>query len=237
MKGWCVMSEKVKCMECGKPQGRITNWHLQRVHNMTMKTYRAKYPDAELVSDETKVRTKYAKAEIFTKEDVITDEESKSILTQMERSPIVNRKKFPQVEELDLSFAKKLRDIKQTKKLEYDDPKNLISKSKLLLLNYLISEFADVRNNFFIEKLTPTGVVDFKYITDIVIYDFKVILEFPNSFWHNNMLGISNNVRTDDLIGEGWKIVNVNSKMPTVEELKFELIKHKLIRSKTKNKL
>ena len=232
------MSEKLICMECKREFGKVTMQHLQKAHNMTIEIYRAKYPNAKLVSEESKVRTKYSKTELFTKkEDVITDEEPESILTQIEKTPIINRKKF---EELDLSFVKKINipsSLKQTKKLEYDDPKNLISKSKLLLLNYLVSEFLDVRNNFFIEKLTQTGVVDFKYITDIVIHEYKVILEFPNAFWHNNMLGVSNHVRINNLNQEGWKIINIDSKMPTVEDLKFELIKHGLIRSKTKNKL
>lgn len=42
---------KIKCMVCGKELHKITHFHLN-LHNLSMKEYREKYPDAPLTSEE-----------------------------------------------------------------------------------------------------------------------------------------------------------------------------------------
>ena len=47
------MSEKVKCMVCGKELDFINDLHL-KTHNLSVKEYREKYPGVPLLSEETK---------------------------------------------------------------------------------------------------------------------------------------------------------------------------------------
>ena len=48
------MNDKVKCLECGKEFGVITSQHLKVCCNLSLKEYKAKYPDAKTVSEKVK---------------------------------------------------------------------------------------------------------------------------------------------------------------------------------------
>jgi hypothetical protein len=46
----------IKCLICNKPFKRLGKYHLNKCHNMTMEEYVSLYPNAKLISDDTKDR-------------------------------------------------------------------------------------------------------------------------------------------------------------------------------------
>ena len=223
-------------------------------HNMTLPEYKLKYPGVALQSDKmiARIKTTKKKADFFfvqeetIPQDVITDEqpkpeekislidlgneivkESNSILSQIERSPIINKNLMPKIEELDLAFTDKLEEFKQEKNRQYDNSRGLIPKDKLEILNYLLTEFEDVVKNHFVESFLEMGRLSYRYVTDISLVDRMIDIEFPNAFWHN--MDVAKPSRDSHLMKDGWKIIDINSRMPKVEDVRKELQKHDLI--------
>jgi hypothetical protein len=178
----------------------------------------------DIITDEPQIPQKINLIELGNE---IVNESENSILKQIERSPIINKSSMPKIEELDLSFITKLDEFKKIEILEYPNPIGLITKDKMILLNFLLSKFTDVQNNYFIEGFSINNIMIYKYVTDISIPDRMIDIEFPNSFWHN--YDVAKASRDMHLKRDGWKIIDVNSRMPKLDDLKFELKKWKLI--------
>jgi hypothetical protein len=53
----------------------------------------------------------------------------------------------------------------------------------------------------------------------------KIIFDFPNSFWHNEQIGVSRHIRNQLFKSLGWKIVEINSSMPKVSHIELKLKK------------
>jgi len=225
------MTGKIECMECKKFFSIITQTHL-KLHNITLSEYKLKYPNAPTRSDESIVRSKQIRNNIFEKEDtdIITDEDQKNIeiildnmkdrastiLKQIEKSPKLNNLDYPKIEELN-----------DFKIVEFDNPGGYIHQDKVDILSFLLSKFQDVKNNFFVEKVLINGAMEYRYVTDIVLYNRKINIEFPNSFWHN--FDVAKASRDSHLTRDGWKIINVNSTNHKVSDVIEELKKHNLI--------
>lgn len=208
------------CQLCGKSSKTMTPQHLTKLHNIDMKTYRARFPQAVLVSQQTKDRHKDAQLERFMKitkpevedqairiqdYDIITDSEDNSkskndniykqkldeevnkVLNPIQTQSLTNT---PQFETIPDRSIEKFRNIKI----------GIINKVKELLPN--------IQVNGLVRKITGGGHLVFEFITDFADPILKVIVDFPDSFWHNSDTYTDPNKDTK-LKNAGWKIIKV----------------------------
>jgi len=208
-------TEKIACKVCGKEYQMLTPQHLY-THQLTIDEYKAKYPGSVLKAGSVIIRGEYNKSNNLFKKDEEKGLGNKTILEQIE--------KIPKVEELKVKkIETEIEEIGPPAKQNFGN----MSKGKLEILNYLVTKFKNVKNNFVIEKMTTFNRLEFNHVTDIVLWDEGIDLEFPNSFWHNYN---ANKVQRDeDLKKMGWKIITIDSRCPTVEDLKKILERNKLI--------
>jgi len=148
---------------------------------------------------------------------IIIDKNTNKIIDAMSSGPVIEE----------------LNDIITTvKEMINEPPKKFIDKfksvdeEKIKILNWLISRFDDVQNSFFIEKYNDQKLLVYKLVTDIAIPIRKIDIEFPNAFWHN--FDEPKLTRDKKLKEDGWIIIDVNSKMPKIEDLEKELKKYNL---------
>ena len=233
--------EKTACKVCGVKYNMITPQHLNK-HGLTIEEYKTKFPGASLKSDIIILKTeKNKRNDMFVNEEIkgigyakgikeiektpiVEELKKKSLLEQLEKIPKKTDKvkKFnPKIEELNIP---KVEEKPEEDKFERQAN---IPKNKLEILNYLSTKFPDVKNNFFVEKSLMNNRIEFKFITDIVILDRKIDIEFPSAFWHN--FDVPKVTRDSKLMQEGWIIINIKSKMPTIDDVKKELEKNNLI--------
>ena len=228
---------EVTCMVCGKVFERaVVPAHLTSKHNMTMKEYREKFPDAPIETDAYKAKLAEMRNRLYGKKEAVkeneTEEEYDIGLSDLESSPKVKRESLPVIKDIDFSKIEKLKldSIEDSIKASnfFEDPKGLIPSDKLRILNYLACNFDGVENNFFIEKTSLSGHTEYRLVTDIAIPLRKIDIEFPKAFWHN--YDIPKEVRDDKLRSNGWKIYEVNEVAPSIATIDkiIEEIKRKV---------
>jgi len=215
---------KVICRECGKSIKFINSAHL-KTHNMTVKEYKEKYPDADVTSQSFRVM----QSNRWNKKDVFEEKIVERLVEEVriEKQDEIELDKIPKVSEQDIVNASNfIDDIKKVTKeclQTYPNPKNLINKNKLKILNFLIKWYSDVKDSYFVEYKNPQGKIQARYVTDIAIPFLKIDLEFPDVFWHN--YDIPKNARDQKLKEMGWKVITFKGNNPSVEEISDALKK------------
>jgi len=187
---------KVNCQICGKPFLVISPRHLGK-HNITHGDYTKRYPTAPLSSKEFSAKTKYGKLKDLFKptepsefEEVVVDEE-------------------PNIEdEVDIEAILKER--------SYNDP---VKQSKAQVLDILKSFFSNVRADYTIEEYGKmSNRLKYQYITDFTDPILRVVIQFPNTFWHNNDVTIDPR-KNEKLREDGWKVINIKNRAPNRKEI------------------
>lgn len=230
-----------KCEICGQELKILSGHHLKK-HKISYNEYVKKY----FGSLENKKRILNSKNE---KENNITNDVSILNLNEFPDEKIIPDFKIENnddinidnlkvkveeifgntngLESIDDPFISKISNVIKRKNVVYVDPRNLTSPDKIELITYLMNIFSNIENNYFIEKITLTGFLVYRYVTDIANPTLKIDFEFPNAFWHNQ--DVPKIVRDPILKRDGWKIINVMSSRPSIEDLEIELKKLKLI--------
>ncbi len=197
----------VICQLCQKPFNIISPRHLKKEHGLTFEGYRSQFPDAPISGEKFSKTMTFARTKLFREEPI--DE-------------------IPKIEQLfDQNFEEKLKDFSNYRKPKTFIDDGVTPKGKLDILNFLLAYFDEVENNYFIEKYTLSGHLDYRLVTDIVDLKRKIDFEFPNAFWHNK--DVAKPHRDLRLSGDGWTIVEILSKSPNVKEVEEELRKKNLI--------
>lgn len=217
----------VICQECGKSFNQITYKHL-KLHKLTCDDYKLKYPNFPMASRIYSTKQKLKNVKIFDEsspeESIVEEikiEEAKEF--DLDKIPIVSKEFASEVS----NFIEEVKLFTEEHKLKFPDPKKLIHKEKLKILDFLLNYFQDLKNSYFIEKYNKAGLLEVKLVTDICIPSKKIDIEFPNAFWHNRDV-IKHN--RDVILKEcGWIIVDVIEPRPTVTDVKNILKKFKLI--------
>ena len=191
------------CMLCGKQFGLITPQHLKRFHQVTMEQYRLKFPDQPLLGKAFSSSIKYAGTDLFKNTSVEID-------------------KIPKVGEIRI--PKDLEDFKKKEK-EEDIKKQNMPLGKSGIYDALRKYFGYIETNYFIEKIDLTGHLAYRVITDFYAPSEKIIIDFPNSYWHNYEPS-SEVLKRDIIPSQGYKIIRILSKNPTSSEVENELLKH-----------
>jgi len=185
-------SGKVICQICGKPFMVISPPHLKK-HNVKYADYKNRFPNAPLSNEEFAARGRFGKnKDMFVTKDVIGEE----ILID-----------DPYVEEFDIQEAL-LEEIK--------DP---ISAAKHRILDQLRITFANVQMDFMIDHKDPISqIIQFSFITDFCDPVLKVVIDFPDTFWHNHEMYVDAN-RDQKLTDVGWKVIKIPSNSPSFENI------------------
>lgn len=222
---------RVLCLLCGKPFQQITPQHLKKSHDTTIEEFRQKYPDAPLTSLQFKSKQKYKYTKVF--------DESKEVKNINPEVKIEEREEFdldktPEVpKDLKSSVSNFIEDVQTFATnaysiTEFPNPNNLIHKEKIKILNLLFLFFQeDLQNSYFIEKISLSGTLEYRFITDICVPSKKIIFDFPNTFWHNKDVSEFN--KQQRLLKDGWKIIEIRGTLPSFKQIKESLKKFDLI--------
>ena len=209
-----VMQEKVKCLICNREFDYILAPAHLKTHQLTLKEYKEMYPDAVLIT-----------SEYIEKQKRSHDPHRKNPILpkQVETKPgIVVEKKL---------VFKSEEKPKESKPIAYavcnpkkENKKNILE-DKEFIIEYLGERFIGnkVINNYFIESWTLSGYMSYRLISDIAIPSLKLDFEFPNAFWHN--LDRPKQVRDSILEKDGWTVITVEDKNPTVQSIEKQLKK------------
>ena len=138
----------VICQECGKSFSQITNQHL-KFHQTTIPEYKIKYPDFPISSESFKAKQKFKKVNVFNDPPVnepltnLEDSEIKSHQIQeeikieetnefdLDKIPVVSKEFANEVS----NFIEEVKSFTEENKIKFPDPKNIIHKEKLKILN------------------------------------------------------------------------------------------------------
>ncbi len=200
----------VICQLCQKPFNIISPTHLKKEHGLTFEGYKSQFPGAPISGEKFSKTMTFARTKLFNEKEEPID-------------------MIPQIESvLEENFEEKLKEFSNYRKPKtFTSDGGVIPKGKLDILNFLLAYFDEIENNYFVEKYTLSGHLDYRLVTDIVDLKRKIDFEFPNAFWHNK--DVAKPHRDLRLTGDGWTIVEILSKSPNVKEVEEELRKKNLI--------
>ncbi len=186
-------SGKVICQICGKPFMVISPPHLKK-HNVKYADYKNRFPKAPLSNEEFAARGRFGKnKDMFVTKDVMGEE----IIIDED----------PAVEEFDLQEALMT---------EIKDP---ITAAKHRILDQLRISFANVEMDYLIDQKDQISqIIQFSFITDFCDPVLKVVIDFPDTFWHNIEACPDAN-RDRKLMDYGWKIIKIGSNAPSFDKI------------------
>ena len=192
---------KVVCQICGKAFQVISPRHLA-LHKIQYSDYTKRYPDAPLSCEQFVIKSKYGKNSTLFVNDKDIDE------SIMDEEIIVDEE--PELEELELENAlKKVID-------EVRDP---VQVQKMRVLDHLKLHFANVEKDYSIRQLSPISKKQiFDFITDFCDPILKIVIQFPNTFWHNNDRSIDP-LKNNKLEQYKWKVLVVKTKNPSINDI------------------
>ena len=219
---------EVICQECKQVFFKaIMPSHLTAKHNISMDEYRKKYPDSPIMTDDYKAKLEENRLKNKKEKSTKIESDCDIDFEEIETSPKLENIKMPEIKDIDFSKIEKLKEdsIKNSPIIFFEDSKGLIPPDKLRILNYLAHIIEGVENNYFIEKKTLSGHVEYRLITDIAIPSLKIDIEFPKSFWHN--YDEPKESRDYKLRNDGWKVYDINSSAPSISDLEDVISKIK----------
>jgi len=188
---------KVNCQICGKPFLVISPRHLQK-HNIKYADYTHRFPKAPLSSEEFAARGKYGK--------------NKDLFIHPENEEEIGEEIFvdePEIEVLD--------DVEQFMKQEIkkSDP---IRSMKLKFRDHLRLYFSNIQMDYLIRQFGTDKRLKFEFITDYCDPVLRVVVQFPDTFWHNHDLCIDLN-KSKKLEEYGWKVYKIPSNNPSLDKI------------------
>lgn len=179
---------KLICQICGKSFLTLSPKHLLK-HNITFDDYRKRYPQAPLSSSEFNARSKFGK----NKELFVDQQEKKTEPPE------------PEIEELDIE-AIMLKEVQA----------NPMKAMKNRILDFLRVHYNNVRADYLIRQFGVDERLKFEFITDFCDPILKVVIQFPDTFWHNKDLLLDLNKKLK-LETYGWKVFEIPTNDPSNE--------------------
>lgn len=184
---------KIICQICGESFSQITPNHLKR-HKVDMKTYRMRFPEAPLTTEEFKTKQKYSKTKIFKEEK---DEYINPVIEK-----IIKEVKEPEIEEVP--------EIEYYEETVSKIPKNSIKRNKDNILSKLREVFPNMEKDYLIQNIDRNNRLLYEFITDFADPVLKIDLEFPGMFWHNGG-SVVHPSRDLKLKTDHWKVINLKN--------------------------
>jgi len=187
----------VACQICGKSFLTISPQHLKK-HNIKFADYFKRYPNAPKTSDQFDARSKYGKDKTIFK-----DQEEKSMLGNelvVEEEPDVEE--FPMQKELE-------------RIIKFQTP---MEKTKNKILEYLRLYYSNMEMDYFIRQYgKQDDRLRFEYITDYCDPVLKIVVQFPDTFWHNREDHLVDSVKKTKMEQFGWLVVEIYGNNPKLE--------------------
>jgi hypothetical protein len=200
----------VICQICGKPFMSISPKHLKN-HNLSYAEYFLRYPDAPACNAEFGARTKYRKDRnaVFTEQMNVKKETIKINNDLGDEIIISDEVGEPEMMDIDPMLERLTEQVKSLNPLDRD---------KIKILNWLRMYFSNMQKDYMIQIINILGLLQFETISDFADPVLKINIEFPNAFWHN--MGRCNDPLRDVRLEEnGWKVINIKSKNPSLIEI------------------
>jgi len=192
---------KVACQICGETFQVISPRHLAK-HKIQYADYRKRYPEAPLSCDQFIAKSKYGKnSELFVDDADINDD-------VMGEEEVVSED--PELEELELEVA--LQSV-------VDECRDHVQVQKMRVLDHLRLHFANIERDYTIRAKSSISKKDlFQYITDFCDPVLKIVIQFPQTFWHNEEIYVQP-LKNHNLQKEGWKVLEIMGKAPSAEDI------------------
>jgi hypothetical protein len=191
-------SQKVICQVCGK---EFMNLALHvKSHNITIKEYKIKFPDAPIVSPLTKIIKKNIKYDILVNDEKIpvneiTDDERDLNIPTTDVNPIIDK---------EIIFNNKIYTSDNLKNID------ICTFNKDKMLNFLKLYFKNIEKDYMIREYSIDNKLLYEVISDFADPILKINIEFPNAFWHNSMT-YNNPLRKSILESYGWKVLELKN--------------------------
>ena len=183
-------NRKVICQICGKSFLVISPRHLAK-HNIKYADYTKRFPEAPLSTQEFKARGKYGKTKMFDDPEIGPEQ-------------LVDEKE-PYVEELDIE--KLVISHKASTPMEA---------MKARILDHLRLYFTNIKKDYLISQFGIDNRLKFEFITDFCDPVLKVVIQFPDTFWHNTESAVDLN-KNIKLLKYGWKVIEIPTASPSFE--------------------
>jgi len=192
----------VACQICGKSFMTISPQHLKK-HNIKFSDYFKRYPNAPKTSEKFDARSKYGKDKTTFKE-----QEDKSMMGE---EIVISEE--PDVEEFPMQ--KELERI-----IKFQTP---MERTKNKILDHLRIYYANMQMDHTIRQYGKQDErLRFEYITDFCDPVLKVVVQFPDTFWHNREEYIVDSVKKTRMEQFGWVVVEIygnNPKLSFIEKV------------------
>jgi len=180
---------KVVCQICGKELLIISPTHLKK-HNLTVEQYQKRFPNAPSTSEIFNERSGRGKVYIPP--------------PLKEENPVVD---VNAIEELDIEEI-----LKQEAKI---DP---VRAMKNRVLDQLKMHFNNIVKDHLVTQYGQQYSYQFEFITDFCDPVLRLIIDFPDVFWHNKEAYPDPN-KKHKLESSGWKIVEIKKQNPSYEDI------------------
>lgn len=188
---------QVACQICGKSFLTISPQHLKK-HNIKFADYFKRYPNAPKTSEKFDARSKYGKNKNLFKE-----QEEKSMLGD---ELVVDEQ--PEVEEFPMQ--KELERI-----IKFQTP---MERAKNKILDHLRLFYTNMEVDYIIRQFgKQDGNLRFEYITDFCDPVLKVVVQFPDTFWHNREEYLVDSVKMTKMKQFGWKVIEIHGNNPKLD--------------------
>ena len=206
LKKYFTEDGRVICQYCLKTFKRITASHLV-MHNMTYDEYRFKFPGAPL--DRTEIINfisdkKPLEVPVIKKPDNVIKTE---IPAQLSPKDIINQIKDNTIieEKLDVvEFVSESDEVKFQHKGE--------------VITFMKKYLPGLRNNYFYKKTNIAGEVLFTFVTDMADPQRRIVIDFPDTFWHNRDFYFES--RKAELLKQSkWRYIIIDGVAPTNQEI------------------
>lgn len=187
---------KIICQICGKSFLLISPTHLKK-HNIKFDDYKKRFPDAPVANEEFADRGKFGKV--------------KNLFSESEDVEPIIEDNEPEIEELKIETF-----------IQNSTPVNPMEAMKMRILDQLKLYFNNVRKDYLIRQFGVDQRLKFEFITDFCDPILKIVIQFPDTFWHNKeaLIDINKNYK---LSKYGWKIIEIPGKSPDYDTINSHL--------------
>lgn len=196
---------KIICQICGKSFSIISPTHLRNKHKITISEYQKRFPGLQLTSGAYRTAQKLSKTPIFKKQENGHMEEQPDVLRQLLKEVIVSEKPPEDTNEI---------------KYQEEKPKkpNIVLENKNRVFEELKEHLENLQKDYLIRSGQHNGSSDYEFITDFTDPISRIIIDCPNTFWHNKDSYIDP-LKFTKLLRDGWIIMVLESNNPPKEHI------------------
>jgi hypothetical protein len=192
----------VHCQICGESFLVISPQHLKHRHNINYKAYTLRFPDAPLKSDEFVAKGKFGKMKSMFPER--EEEELKKV--DVEELEEESTEEPVSEEKIKAFYAK---EVKKSK-----DP---IKSAKNKIFSHLKTYYTNIKMDYMVQEFSMDGKLQYEAISDFCDPVLKVVINFPDTFWHNR--GNADPQTNQKLRGMGWQVIEIGSPSPSIDAI------------------